>query len=76
MNKQRRSSIKRAIELLDNVRGIIQDAQDEEQEAFNNMPESLQESERCSAMEDAIDSMEDAIDSIEEAKEYLDKAIA
>lgn len=46
----------------------------EEQEAYDNMPESLKESERGQAMQEAIDALESAIGSCEEVDEYLTSA--
>ena len=46
---------------------------DEEQEAYDNTPESLQESERGQAMEEAINQMEEAYSQIEEAAYILEE---
>ena len=43
----------------------------EEQDAFDNMPEGLQSSYRGMCSEDAIDNMEDATDKLEEVIELL-----
>ena len=40
---------------------------DEEEEARDNLPESLQDSERAEAMGEAIDNLEEAIEYLEEA---------
>lgn len=47
----------------------IEELRDEEQEAFDNTPESLQFSERGEKMEEAIQCLETAIDSIKEITE-------
>lgn len=65
MNKQRRKEIAKAIALIEEAREILEATMDEEQEAFDNMPESLQYSERGETMEEYI-----AI--IEEYLDYLD----
>lgn len=65
MNKARRKEIARAITLMEKAREILEEVMDEEQEAFDNMPESLQCSERGEAMEEYIST-------IEEVMEYLD----
>ena len=43
---------------------------------FDNFPESLQESERGEAMQEAIDNMESALDSIDEAISSVEEAMA
>lgn len=65
MNKVRRKEIARAIALMDQAREILESVKDEEQEAFDNMPESIQNSERGEAMEDYIYTLEDALSNLE-----------
>ena len=52
----------------------IEDIRDQEQDAFDNLPESLQESERGDAMSEAIDNLESAMESVEEARDSLEAA--
>lgn len=55
-------------EAIGGAQSEIESMRDDEQEKMDNMPESLQGSERHSALEDAISSLEDAMASLEEAK--------
>ena len=50
--------------------------QDDEQEAFDNMPESLMESERGEAMEEAIGNMEEAASMIDSIMSLIEDAAA
>lgn len=66
MNAQRRKALKAIIEQLEaldelreTIREQLSDIQDEEQAALDNMPESLQESERGQQMDDYIATMQD-----------------
>lgn len=59
MNRERRVEIGRIIDSLQNV---IAD----EQDAYDNMPEGIQESERGEKMEMGLDSLHEAIDTLEE----------
>ena len=54
MNKTRRRSIQQIIDHLTELKEHIDLLRDEEQEAYDNLPESLQESERGEAMSTAI----------------------
>lgn len=54
----------------------IEAVQDDEQEALNNMPESMEGSERYSAMESAIESMQSAMDSLDYALADLDESVS
>lgn len=74
MNKARRKMIDEALEKLGELHTMIETIRDEEQEAYDNMPEGLQESERGEAMYDAIDALESAMDSCDEIEEYLQTA--
>lgn len=65
MNKIRRKEIARAIELMEQAREILEAVRDEEQEAFDNMPESIQTSERGEAMEDYIYTIEEAMENLD-----------
>lgn len=59
MNKDRRAKLQNAIDL-------IEDVIDEEQDAYDNMPENLQYSEKGEKMDEGIDSLETAKDILEE----------
>ena len=70
MNKKRRKQIQDAIIKLES---LVQDILDEEVEAFENMPESLQSSDNGIASEEAQDNLDAAIDALEEAISYLEE---
>lgn len=74
MNKQRRLQLKGATELLLHASEVIDRVKDEEQDSLDNMPEPLQDSERCQVMENAVSELEEAISLIEQAIESVDRA--
>lgn len=68
MNKYRRQEIAAVIELvqgltsqIDDVKAQIESIRDEEQEYYDNMPESLKYSDRGYAAEAAIGELDDAM---------------
>ena len=72
MNNQRRKDIRNAIELmneavaaLENAKLILETASEEEREAYENLPESIQESERGSKMYENCDTIDNVVDSID-----------
>lgn len=67
MNAQRRKELKNIQNELENVTQRIQDLIDQEQEAFDNMPESLQGSERGEEMEQNISPLADIRSQIDDA---------
>ena len=74
MNKARRKRIEDVQSQLEALKQEIDEILSEEQEAFDNMPESLQEGERGQAMTEVIDALESAVGSFEELDEYLTDA--
>ncbi len=73
MNKIRRKELARIaakLEELEALRLEIKDqleaVRNEEQEALDNMPDSLQDSEKGQEMQEYIDAMESALDDLEE----------
>lgn len=74
MNKQRRKAIQEVIDKMEELREELDGIMSDEQDAFDNLPESLQESDRGNAMQEAIDNLDYAMSSIEEVVEYLESA--
>lgn len=56
MNKQRRNRIAEALELISQARDILEEVKDEEQESYENLPESLQYGERGEQMQENVES--------------------
>lgn len=75
MNKTRRAIIRRVISTLEDLRTEISDVLAEEQDALDNMPESLQYSTRYEEMEEAVDNLEYADDSFSDLIDYLEASI-
>ena len=74
LNKQRRQRLAEAIRTLERVISVLEDARDQEQDGFDNLPDNLQETERAQSMEEAIDQLTDAIENIQEASECIQRA--
>lgn len=72
MNNVRRKKLKEAKALLDQARDIINDIMMDEENAFDNLSEGLQQTMRGEQMEENVGEMEEAIDKIDEAFECLD----
>lgn len=74
MNKSRRVRIDRIIEMIDELMSDVYVLYEEENDAYENLPDSLKDSERGEAMYDAVSNLEDAYGSLEEANDYLECA--
>lgn len=71
MNVQRRKAIEKILGQVEDLKMEIENIMDEEQEAYDNLPESLQDSERGTKMQDAIEHLNDADNSIGDVIDYL-----
>lgn len=74
MNNERREKLQKAMALVGDAKAIIEEVHEHEEEAFENLPESLQYSDRGEAMQEAINALDDAISSCEEIDDKLTDA--
>lgn len=74
MNDKKRRRLIKAMSLLREAAGYVDDVKDDEDDALNNMPENLQYSDRCEKMEKAVDALESASESIESAIDSIYEA--
>ena len=74
MNKQRRKTINDISNGIRTLQTQIDNLKDEEQDYYDNMPETLQGSDRGESAEEAIDNLQSAYDSLEDAINSLESA--
>lgn len=74
MNNQRRKQISRVIEQIEDSKETLADILNDEAQAFDNMPESLLESERAEQSQNAMDLLDEAINNLDEAINNLEEA--
>lgn len=65
MNNKRRKEIEKISNQITELLGGLQVIQEEEQEAFDNLPEGIQESEKGEVIEENADNIQSVIDEIE-----------
>jgi len=63
MNNTRRKKIQQALLLINQVSSMLENVLEEEEEAYNNIPENLQDS---SNSQEVIDDISEAIGSLED----------
>lgn len=73
MNNSRRKRISKIADALNELKGQIDELY-EEQEAFENIPESLQGTERYEVAENAVDMLESASSGLEDVISFLEDA--
>lgn len=72
MNNQRRNELRDVQQELRDIYARLDGLYDEEEAAYENMPESLQDSERGEQAQNAIDSIETVRDQVLEASDGID----
>lgn len=65
MNNARRNKMRRIIEHLNAIEPTLQSILDDEQNARDNLPESQEDSDRASSMDEAIEALEEAMDYVD-----------
>jgi hypothetical protein len=76
MNDSRRKRLEAASQLISQAISSIEEVREEEQEAFDNLPENMQEGEKGEAIETAINTLDDALSALTEALSGIDDAQA
>ena len=74
MYNARRKEIEKITADLEAIKELIEALQEEEQDAFDNLPESIQYGERGDKMQSAIDNLEYAADNIQDCLDNLCEA--
>ena len=74
MNNNRRKRISDIIERLESLQGDIEELKNEEEEAYDNIPEGLKSSERGESCENAIFNLDEAYSALDDVINYLNDA--
>lgn len=73
MNKVRRDQLHKVIQKIENIIQAVEIILCDEQDAYDNMPESLKESDKGLTSMEAQDNMEAAIEALGEASACLEE---
>ena len=74
MNKQRRKKLRELADQLSAIKEELESVKDDEQAAFDNLPDGLQQAEKGQAMEAAAAIIDGAIDDLFGVINALDEA--
>ncbi len=75
MNITRRKQINSILEQISGLRSELESVNDEEQDAFDNLPESFQEGERGERIQAALDAIDTAFTAFDDIESALNEAI-
>lgn len=67
MNNERRARIKTAHKMIKDALQILESVKDDEEDAFDNLSEGLQQTMRGEQMEENVDTLDGVIEAIEDA---------
>lgn len=73
MNKARRKKLGEAFDLVNSAKEILEDVREEEQDAYENLPESLQNSGKGEDMQNYMDMMEEAVNYLDDANSVIEQ---
>lgn len=73
MNKQRRKELAKASELISQAQAIIESVKEEEEDAHDNLPESIQYGEKGEQMEEYIDTLDEAYGMCDDLMSMIDE---
>jgi len=75
MNKERRKEIQLILDKILDLKEDIEAVKSDEENAFENVPESLQETERAQTMQSTIDNLENVVSSLEDVESSLNEIL-
>lgn len=75
MNKKRRLWLQAVIDRLTEQKDELRQILDEEQEYYDNMPESFQEGEKGEKAQEAIDGIDDVICTLDDVMDSIEEII-
>lgn len=74
MNKENRSELNKAIDLINEAKAIIESVKDGEQDKFDNLSEGLQQTENGQKFEEIVSVLDDALNELESACDNINQA--
>ena len=73
MNKERRKRLAKAYGLIEEVKAILEEVNDDEIESYENLPESFQNGERGEEMQGYIEMLDEAYNYLDDASSVVDQ---
>lgn len=73
MNKERRKKLEKAFEKIGEVKDILEEVKDEEQESLENLPDNFRYGERGEEMECYIAMLDEAYGYLDDAESVIDQ---
>lgn len=75
MNKLRRKQLEEALGKAEELKETLESLRDEEQEAHDNLPETIQAGERGDTMQENINNLDYAVDNVGDAIDNINEVL-
>lgn len=75
MNKDKRRTLSSIQSRIDEIKQEVNLVLSQEQSCLDNMPESLEGTERYERFENSVENLEDTIESLKDAIKFIDEAM-
>lgn len=75
MKPERYANVEQSYSIVQDAYDDLQSVRNDEEEAFNNLPDGLQDSERGEMMQDVIDTLDTVLEDVEEAMNSLEDVV-
>ena len=73
MNKARRKKLGEAFDRIEDAKNILEEVKQEEQDAYDNLPENFQNGDRGEEMQNYIDMMDETKGYLEDAQSVIEQ---
>ena len=73
MNKEKRKKLGKAFDLVAEAEQIINDVMEEEQDGYDNLPDSFRDGDRGQQMQDAIEMMDEVVGYLQDAESVIEQ---
>lgn len=73
MNKQRRKRLGDALDLINRAKDILEEVKGDEQDSYNNLPESFQNGERGEEMQGYIEMLDESYGYLDDANSVVEQ---
>lgn len=75
MNNRRRDRLKSVLTSLENAQNTLETVTDQEEDALDNIPENLMDSEMYDKIDEAVENLNAAQDKLQETIESIERAM-
>ena len=75
MNAERRKSLAKAAELIEQAKELVSAAAEEERDYLHAMPENMQNGDKGTKAEECADTLDNVVNSLEEVAEEIERAV-